>query len=224
MNTDILKKIEDSIYSAKEQKNVNEYLKIYIDSVISITWDLKNLFEEICSCRYFFKPINKYFLSGDKTRILVLLDNSKFFYDIIIEDFARWTIKKEILKLLNNCLCTLNPADINGISNKVYTGTSKFYIHKLVDVLSIYGDYDFQALVLEVIFRTTNKNELTDLSKQLIPESKQLRKEFLNINIESFDETTRNFLNSFNERGNKIFSIHCQNVILGSIHCYQLEI
>ncbi|XP_057659262.1 uncharacterized protein LOC130895746 isoform X1 [Diorhabda carinulata] len=223
MNSDRLKKIEDSIYFANDKKHLNESLKIYIDTVISVTWDLKNLYKEICSSRHFFEPINKYFLSGDKTRILGLLDNTTFFYDIIIEDFARWTIKKEILHLLNNCLCALNPGDVNGISNKIYAGCSKFYIHKLFDVLGIYGDYDFQALILEVIFHTINIKELENLSKELIPEAEQLRKEFLNINIETFDETTREFLNSYNEKCNKIFSICCQNVVLGSIHCCQQE-
>lgn len=91
------------------------------------------------------------------------------------------------------------------------------FSYKLIDLLGVYGDYDFQVLIIKIIFRTfeTHKYEITEL----IPESEDLQNKFLEITMENIDCSTRTFLNGLNQISQKIFSVKCQTIRLGSIEC-----
>ncbi|XP_050506801.1 uncharacterized protein LOC114327608 [Diabrotica virgifera virgifera] len=201
--------------------NNYEYIKNSIQNVIADTWSLENFSEEICIARTRMQDV-KNILVGFNMEMFAI-NNTTFFYDILIGEKARWTIKKEILKVLLDCLGQIQDVRCHILNKKLsnLSDCNKFYIYKLVDTLSIYGDYDFQSLVLELILKTCIKKDLKKILNDLFPESEELRTKFSEISPRKFDSTARSFLQVLNCRTNAIFSICCEKVMIDYIDCEQ---
>lgn len=54
-------------------------------------------------------------------------------------------------------------------------------------------------------------------SKELIPEDDEMRKAFVDINKESFDQDVRKFLNIVNEKSKNVYSVICDDVLIDDI-------
>ncbi|CAG9827661.1 unnamed protein product [Diabrotica balteata] len=198
-----------------------ENIQKTIQKVIEETWSLENFSEEICITRTRMQHV-KNILVGCNMEIFAI-KNITFFYDILIGELARWTIKKEILKVFLHCLYQIKDVRCHTLNEKLsnLNECNNFYIYKLVDTLSIYGDYDFQSLILELILKTCTDQELRKILNALFPESEELRTKFSKISAQKFDSTVRDFLQVLNRRTKTIFSIYCEKVIIGDIKCEQ---
>lgn len=88
---------------------------------------------------------------------------------------------------------------------------------KLVDLLSVCGDYDYQTSIVECIFRMCSRKQIEEYSKDLIPEDVNLNNAFLAINNETFYSDVRTFLNIINEKSQSVYSIVCTDVLLDNM-------
>lgn len=88
---------------------------------------------------------------------------------------------------------------------------------KLVDLLSVCGDYEYQLGIMECIFRMCSKQQIEEYSKDLIPEDENLLKAFLAINNETFYNDVRRFLNIVNEKTMGVYSVICEQVLLDGV-------
>lgn len=95
---------------------------------------------------------------------------------------------------------------------------------KLIDSLSTFFDYDFQVLLIDVIFNLYGKIFINAKLKALFPESKMLCQTFAKINLISFEKDVRSFLNILNESSGKIHSIICKSMKLDNVTCKAPEV
>lgn len=79
--------------------------------------------------------------------------------------------------------------------------------YKLVDMLSVCGDYEYQEAIMEIIFRMCSPQQIEKYTSALFPEDKQLQQTFLRITRNNFESDIRLFLNRINSKSLKIFTI-----------------
>ncbi|XP_064095164.1 uncharacterized protein LOC135207355 isoform X2 [Macrobrachium nipponense] len=96
---------------------------------------------------------------------------------------------------------------------------TSFFCKKLPKMLTYVGDYDFQASIVEAVFRMTNsefrRREVTKWFPKL-----DCRIHSLFIRIKDFDPDVRRFLNAYNKclgPDQLVFSIPCDSVSMGQV-------
>ncbi|CAH1100310.1 unnamed protein product [Psylliodes chrysocephalus] len=181
----------ERVHSSSIDSEFDLYIKTNINYVISETWNLRDTRDEIFRSRELLKTIEDNLFPNNYKSLA--LENAKFIFDIMIEDFARWTIKKAILNIFDNCLDNMTELERYNVSKNLLRRKTDLYY-----------------LTFE-----THKYEITEL----IPESEDLQNKFLEITMENIDCSTRTFLNGLNQISQKIFSVKCQTIRLGSIEC-----
>lgn len=90
------------------------------------------------------------------------------------------------------------------------------YRCKLADLLCACGDYEYQAVILETLFRM-NPGVIKEHARNLFPEAERLQESLLDISISSFDKDARIFLNLVNKINETVFSIAAEYVFINEI-------
>ncbi|XP_050300178.1 uncharacterized protein LOC126738777 isoform X2 [Anthonomus grandis grandis] len=127
--------------------------------------------------------------------------------------------KKILLKIFNKI--------DTGVNEQLRTETAEgllSYMFNIIDSLRNYGDYTLQTDIMEAIYRIfgyyIKKLPDEDFEKYMIePNSRELGVSLKDIDNSNFENRIRIWLNNYNTRSSNIFSILCQSVTIGSIHC-----
>lgn len=83
------------------------------------------------------------------------------------------------------------------------------------------GDYDYQVLLLELLFRMCTKRQINQFANDFFPEAANIADSLRNLDRNNFDAASRIFLNTLNSQREdeelSILSIKSQFVRLGQI-------
>lgn len=85
---------------------------------------------------------------------------------------------------------------------------------KLCDIICSCGDYMYQTVLLETLFRLCNDACLKQYSKDLFPEADALQAHIIEIDRNYFDRDCRIFLNALNQIFRNVYSVEADYVIL----------
>ncbi|KAK4884634.1 hypothetical protein RN001_000905 [Aquatica leii] len=187
----------------------------------------KTLF--VHSCLQFIECVAIFFgtlqpLTSNQIEVLqnfmdIILDISKtedvkdWYIPLIAISLLQMIIRPDIPKWFNIELIKIFNAAIKDIDEHLRYRLVKencYHFCKLIDELSVYGDFEYQMLLLETIFSVFTDELVQRFAHDLFPESEILKKSFCKIKRDNLFYEIRKFLNVLNSRVKCVLSFQVE--------------
>ncbi|KAK9703712.1 hypothetical protein QE152_g29161 [Popillia japonica] len=197
-----------------ENDNLNEVLECYNQYIdIILKYSEFNHFE---TYKMYRSDISKYMkvigYVGDQSSLV-----NKFVDGITVPIFEHITDPSikiicavELIQVYNNIIRNCN----KSVKEKLANSGARIYLYKLADVLCSCGDYEYQASLLETIFRICQGNLIKLFAADFFPGTESLQHAFVKFDIKNFDNATRTFLNIVNKVFQNVYSFVAGEILL----------
>ncbi|KAL3273491.1 hypothetical protein HHI36_014932 [Cryptolaemus montrouzieri] len=133
-------------------------------------------------------------------------------FEILIDPELQPWIAKEILRVHSDSVRCSDKA----VRRSVIQQKGSYYMGRLLDLIP-FGDYEFQSMIVEIMYRMCKREELYEMEKMLCFKNDELRNAFLTIDTRQFDVDTRLFLNVVNNMEKNVISLLCYQVYFDDI-------
>ncbi|XP_066153307.1 uncharacterized protein [Euwallacea fornicatus] len=232
----------DDVYSLLQSQNALQIKQLSM--LVSKLKELKNIsipqgqLPEFINCALNYIEIVLTFISTlkDYTRqkelVLYFLYMIPYFFNKPeeVEEFMKEATVKILELFMFGNFSIVSNRELLGTFNSIAIKSSKetrtavaektlYYMYKLIDSLSTYGDYGLQADIMETLFRIYGSHiRGKKIKYDLLPGSAELSEELAtNISSDNFDLHVRHWLNKFNQNSSLIFTLPCQQLVFGDV-------
>ncbi|XP_066250072.1 uncharacterized protein [Euwallacea similis] len=232
----------DEVYSLLQSQNALQIKQLSM--LASKLKELKNIpipqgkLPEFINCVLNYIEIVLTFISTlkdysrQKELVLYFLYMIPYFFDKpeVIREFMKDATVKILELFLFGNFSIISNRELLGTFNSIAIKSTKeartavaektlYYMYKLIDSLSTYGDYGLQADIMETLFRIYGSHiRGKKIKYDLLPGSAELSEELTtNISSDNFDLHVRHWLNKFNQNSSLIFTLPCQQLIFGNV-------
>ncbi|KAK9889621.1 hypothetical protein WA026_006995 [Henosepilachna vigintioctopunctata] len=130
-------------------------------------------------------------------------------FQVLLEPEVQTWTAKEILKMFSVIVQLID----RSVRSTLIEENFIYYIARFMDMLP-FVDFEFQAIILEVLFRLYTQDEIKNKKNVFFFNTEQQRKAFYSIDTKKFDYSVRLYLNVVNEIENNIKSVLCYKVCM----------